>query len=75
MRYIPSEEEREQAAAAAGRRGPVHYRIGDNGRTITCLTCNMTSYHPDDVRHRYCGRCEVFHPAGAVPTPLPSTSL
>lgn len=75
MRYIPSEEERQQAATAAGRSGPEYYRIGDDGRTITCLACQMTSHHPDDVRYRYCGRCEVFHPTGAELGATPSTSL
>lgn len=65
MRYIPSESEREAAAAAAGKAGQAQYRVGADGRTITCLTCLMTSHHPDDVRYRYCGRCQVFHPTNA----------
>jgi hypothetical protein len=24
---------------------------------ITCPVCNMTSYHPEDVRQGYCGHC------------------
>ena len=28
---------------------------------ITCNTCNMTSYHPKDIEHKYCGNCHVFH--------------
>jgi hypothetical protein len=28
---------------------------------ITCLDCGFTSYHPQDVIHRYCPRCRVFH--------------
>lgn len=27
---------------------------------IHCYLCGMRSYHPDDVRHRYCGRCGIF---------------
>lgn len=65
MRYIPSESEREADAAAAGKLGKALYRISTDGRTITCLTCMMTSHHPEDVRHRYCGRCQVFHPLSA----------
>lgn len=28
---------------------------------ITCRLCSMTSYHPEDVRQRYCGYCHLFH--------------
>tara|TARA_Y100000310_G_scaffold194428_2_gene194407 strand:+ start:3674 stop:4105 length:432 start_codon:yes stop_codon:yes gene_type:complete len=28
---------------------------------IKCLRCNRTSYHPEDVRQRYCGYCHEFH--------------
>lgn len=35
------------------------YRL--NGNSITCLMCGATSYHPEDIRNRYCGRCHVFH--------------
>ena len=31
------------------------------GPCITCLVCHMSSFHPDDVRFRYCGRCAVYH--------------
>jgi len=36
---------------------------GDDGKAeaIKCLRCNMVSYHPKDVEHRYCGNCHVFH--------------
>lgn len=30
--------------------------------TITCRTCGRTSHAPEDVRNRYCGHCNVFHP-------------
>lgn len=65
MRYVPSEEERQAAATATGKSGQAQYRLGTDGLTITCLTCQMTSHHPDDVRHRYCARCQVFHPISA----------
>lgn len=26
-------------------------------RSYTCPGCGMTSYHPEDVRHEYCGNC------------------
>ncbi len=25
--------------------------------SYTCPKCGMTSYHPDDVKHEYCGNC------------------
>lgn len=28
---------------------------------IRCTTCNHTSYHPEDVRNRYCGYCHSYH--------------
>lgn len=28
---------------------------------IRCTTCNHTSYHPEDIRHRYCGYCRSYH--------------
>ena len=41
------------------------YQILLNGdgvaHAIKCHTCGLTSYHPEDVRHRYCGKCNVFH--------------
>jgi ribosomal protein L37E len=33
----------------------------DGRQSITCHTCGRTSYHPEDVRQRYCGYCHVFH--------------
>lgn len=29
--------------------------------SITCPKCEMTSYHPDDIKNRYCGNCHQFH--------------
>ncbi|MDB4278246.1 hypothetical protein N9917_01450 [Deltaproteobacteria bacterium] len=31
------------------------------GHAIKCLVCDMTSYHPEDMRQRYCGKCHQFH--------------
>lgn len=28
--------------------------------SFTCPRCGMTSHHPDDVRHQYCGNCHDF---------------
>jgi hypothetical protein len=29
--------------------------------SITCPQCLMTSHHPMDELHRYCGNCHQFH--------------
>jgi ribosomal protein L37E len=34
---------------------------------IRCLTCGRTSYHPEDVRHKYCGHCHIFHDKDRAP--------
>lgn len=34
------------------------YVIQDD--SLTCLTCGMTSYNPNDVRTHYCGHCHEF---------------
>jgi len=33
--------------------------------SITCPRCDMTSHHPKDVEHGYCGNCNAF--TGATP--------
>lgn len=43
-----------------GRHGNGPLEI-DKQANITCRLCNMTSYHPEDIRHRYCGHCHIFH--------------
>ena len=37
--------------------------LNDEGKAhaIKCHTCGLTSYHPKDVSHRYCGKCHIFH--------------
>lgn len=37
----------------------IREREGQTG--ICCHTCGFVSYHPEDVRQRYCGHCHVFH--------------
>lgn len=37
------------------------YTISDDGKSITCLLCNMTSFNPNDILHKYCGNCHAFH--------------
>jgi hypothetical protein len=36
--------------------------LGPSGpeASITCPVCGMTSFHPEDVRRRYCGNCHRF---------------
>jgi len=40
-----------------------HYQIvlQDGHKGIECLTCGMVSFHPSDIRHRFCGNCGEFH--------------
>lgn len=28
---------------------------------IRCNTCNLKSYHPDDIKYKWCEECEKFH--------------
>ena len=32
------------------------------GQVIICLTCGTKSYSPEDVRNRFCGFCNAYHP-------------
>jgi len=32
-----------------------------NSISITCHTCNMTSFSRGDIRHKYCGKCHKYH--------------
>jgi hypothetical protein len=41
--------------------GPTCYTLAPDGRSITCLCCGLTSFHPEDVRQLYCGNCHEFH--------------
>lgn len=43
------------------------YKIAEDGSSITCTTCGLTSYHPKDVEQCYCGHCDRFHD---VPDPV-----
>ena len=29
--------------------------------SITCPACGMRSFHPMDIRERFCGRCDAWH--------------
>lgn len=37
------------------------YAIVEDCIAITCLLCNRTSWNSEDVRHKYCAACDVFH--------------
>lgn len=37
--------------------------VAEDGTSITCGHCGLTSHHPDDVAARYCGNCKLFHDA------------
>lgn len=39
---------------------PAEGRPDDPPPSIICPRCQATSYHPEDVRHGYCGRCHEF---------------
>ncbi len=29
--------------------------------SVTCPECKKTSFHPEDVKQKYCGNCHEFH--------------
>ena len=37
--------------------------VKKDGKTIgiKCLVCSLISYGEDDIKHKYCGRCHIFH--------------
>lgn len=41
-----------------------HPLLATNNRldlfSFTCPVCHRTSYHPEDIKHRYCGHCHAF---------------
>lgn len=41
----------------------MRYQLGEqNGQKyIQCLTCKKKSFHPGDIKHKYCGHCHIFH--------------
>lgn len=42
------------AGAADGEE--IHtFKLGDDGKSITCLRCERTSHNPNDVKNHYCG--------------------
>lgn len=49
----------------------VQHEEDSDRRGIMCLTCGRTSWHPQDVAHKYCGACQVFHEDEVVVQRLP----
>lgn len=39
------------------------YKVGEDGKSITMQPCGVTSWHPKDVKNRYCALCGHFFPA------------
>ncbi len=39
----------------------VQHEHDSEQRGIMCLTCGLTSWHPQDVEFKYCGNCHQFH--------------
>ena len=36
------------------------YEIIEDGKAIRFQPCGVTSYHPQDVMHKFCARCHCF---------------
>lgn len=36
------------------------YEVAGDGKSITFRPCGITSWHPEDVRSRFCGLCRSF---------------
>lgn len=39
----------------------VEGKDGAKIRGIHCKTCGMVSFHPDNIKNKYCGNCKRFH--------------
>lgn len=48
-------------ACRDGREVVHTFTIAEDGKSITCLRCNKTSYNSNDVDKHYCGWCGVYH--------------
>lgn len=56
----------------------MNYTISGDGKSITCNRCGRTSYNLNDVKHKYCGHCHVFHEdqdPSEIGSPSPRPSL
>jgi len=61
---ITRKQQRLDALATARRRladGLPTYEVPADDSWFTCQLCGSTSHNPNDVAHRYCVRCAVFH--------------
>ena len=58
------------ASAVLAEEG-IRYWMAPGGTSITCTGCRITSNNPDDVHHRYCPACHVFHEQARVATVPP----
>ena len=38
---------------------------------IKCLLCERISYNPNDIYHKYCGHCHIFHQMYIIKKRLP----
>ena len=45
----------------AGKDLAVTFSVAEDGKSIKCLRCHRTSYHPMDVERHYCSACGVSH--------------
>ena len=37
------------------------YKITNHGESIFCKVCGRESWHPQEVKQKYCGNCNQFH--------------
>lgn len=58
---LPAQMNPMQRAHAMLRVGRRTYWIDGDARSITCHLCGLISRHAQDVLHRFCGRCGLFH--------------
>ena len=40
---------------------PRSFEIVEDGRAILCLICGRKSWNQNDIDHKYCGHCHIFH--------------
>jgi hypothetical protein len=38
----------------------IRYWVSQDGISIICVRCGMTSHNPSDVAEKYCGFCHTF---------------
>lgn len=37
------------------------YVLLEESKAIACLKCGMISHNPQDIAHKYCNHCHIFH--------------